>query len=346
MSSTSPHRVTRPRGQTQREDNYAILSKPLQFVSFPLLRIYLELDEGPRIRVDQLPEYAPILTLVQTVLSHMAGSNAAHIQMLAILDAIRPAGEEELKSRLGELRDVTSQDIVHFFTECTPAIILTHLRGATKDELLWGEVRKLDSEGAEANEVFILLELAATLRDSPPSDITQIHVQKIYHRLLLSTTLAHELIHALTKHFYSPSILTPFIGCIVADEYGNGEAGQTYERNYLGFQLQAAWTNEEFKLPERMWHISLLLAYLPSELKILDPEDINKILAALERNFIWKPYLGDLKSYTFNANTHIRHQLGFPHPMADEVHSPAIDLSGMVMSTTCLPRVGHGLNLP
>lgn len=150
--------------ETLRYKEYLKHNKSLDLLPFPCLRIFLQPDVGPRIRVDQDPAYARITTLAQTIFTHIIGSSGARGRILYILNLIRPTAREALVATLGADREIVSADINDFLTHHTPAIVLKALRGK-ENEIIWGRVLKGDQEGANDNEMFLLLELAATLRD-------------------------------------------------------------------------------------------------------------------------------------------------------------------------------------
>ncbi|KAJ6552215.1 hypothetical protein DFH09DRAFT_1280982 [Mycena vulgaris] len=302
---------------------------------FPKLRIFLQPAVGARIRVDEDPAYAGIRTLTN---------------LLAIMTLIT-CGDVPCKkaftAKVGEDREVRQADIVDFFVNHTPTIVLKDLRGEGDDDIVWGEVAKGDTVGADVNEIFLLLELAAALRDPPPPNIAQPEIQRNYQRLILTIVLLHQVVHALTKYFFTPYLLTPLINAMmIPDDKGNGDPGLTFERDYLRSHLETAWTHPDSKMADRMWRISYLLAaHSPwASPLILDEENIVRILESFKTNLVWIPPPDEFIPYPFNNNTHVRHRLGLSRPMEDvedEAHSEQVNLSDMVIVGVCSRGGGY-----
>ncbi|KAJ7129299.1 hypothetical protein C8R44DRAFT_776424 [Mycena epipterygia] len=333
------------RAQAQRDaryETYLEYTTALPLLPFPSLEIHLEPNDGARIRVDGDPAYAGIRALARTVLTHLVGSPVAYAKLLAIMVAISPgpAAKKALASRLGHNGPITAADITDYLRDHTPAIVLKDLRGE-QNEVLWGQVLQGTEEGADRNEVFILLELAATLRDPAPPNTLQIAVQQQYHRLILSIALLHGLVHAITKYFFSPTFITPLLPSMLPDDTGNGAPGRTFEKAYLGFHLETAWTRPDFESTDRMWHIDGVLASrMESSFKLLviDQHTVQRILRSLTRSGVWTPVADELLVYVYGNESRVRYRVGYPsRPVEDEDEddSDNVDLSGMVTATMC-----------
>ncbi|KAJ7136024.1 hypothetical protein C8R44DRAFT_769500 [Mycena epipterygia] len=328
-------------------ENY-LQSNPLLVTStlFPALRMYHQPDGGARIRVDNDSGYVDLLVLARTVLGHLIGVKLAQNYLVAIMGLIgsTPAAKAALVSKLGEDRDITTADIVDFLKNETPAIIFKSLRSEEgANAVVWGLVVKGEEDGAEANEVFLSLELTDALRLNPPTSITQAEsdLQRQRQTLLWSIALLHELVHAISKHFFSALTITPKITGMVTDNKGNSEAGCTFEKKYLEFHLEAVWTNEDICLPDRMWKIShLLAAHLGSPVLVLDSLDIQRLQNSFVRQAFWCPLPEHLEKWTFNSNSFTRCRVGVLRPITDSEEEETVSKprGSMVISSMC-PRV-------
>ncbi|KAJ7273106.1 hypothetical protein C8J57DRAFT_1715382 [Mycena rebaudengoi] len=137
----------------------------------------------------------------------------------------------------------SSPSFAEFLINNTPAVVLKELRNNEDGAaVVWGRVIKGEEEGAGRNELFLSLEVANAWCNPPPSFVPPTQVTKLrkFQKLLLSITLMHEAVHALTKYLFSPLLLTPlFGGRLLADNKGHGDSGLTFQKDYLKFHLEA-----------------------------------------------------------------------------------------------------------
>ncbi|KAJ7903348.1 hypothetical protein B0H14DRAFT_2664611, partial [Mycena olivaceomarginata] len=281
---------------------------------FPFLRIFVETN-GTRLRVDENEHYAPLAQLARTVLTHLVESKIARSKILGILACISDDEEAKkaLTTKLNDDRDVTSADILNYLINHTPTIVVKELK-LEKDRFVWGEVLK----GPDmANELFVSKELVSTC--PPPSKLTSDEVarQKIFHQLLTSITLFHEIVHCVSKFFF-PHIITPKIGSIVSDNRGHGEPGWSFEAEYFSFRVHAIWNQTGSSRPDRMWRILDLVAVkdeVPD--RSLDQQTIGRILDSLNRAAVWRPPTSNLDRY-YRSTNHVRFRVGDAEPVDEE----------------------------
>ncbi|KAJ6520913.1 hypothetical protein DFH09DRAFT_1426530 [Mycena vulgaris] len=330
---SSPKQANDPTRHEQQAAYYAEhldVSLDLPVYHFPRLRFFSESSEGVRSSIDQDPAYTEIRGLALTVFSHLAGCRSARMQLVILMSLIGrdPAAKKALVKKLGT-HEVSEAHILDFFTEQTPSVVVKDLNSdEDADAIVWGLVVKgdADHDEANANEIFISLDLTASICNAVRTILVSFAVAEAQMVHLIGpgvpyTGAIQEATHALTKHLFGPLIVTPHFGFILSDGKGNGDAGQTFEKDYLGFHLEAAWTHTDELAP-----------------LILD-DDVGRIHASFETDLIWTPKSECLSVYGHSANTHARHRIGVSRPMQDEEEEERPDLSDMVVSTMCMPRV-------
>ncbi|KAJ6520205.1 hypothetical protein C8R45DRAFT_954279 [Mycena sanguinolenta] len=348
MSAPStPSTATRSSGGFRRDKwgNYVSHTTLLAPRSFHNLHIYVQPDDGPRVCVDQDPMYTQLRDLVAIVFNHVIGSKRATDTILGIIELILPVAQNQLDSQIPVPDQTALQD---FLLEDTPTIILKNLSPpkSSKPSLSWGLVQKGDATDAAANELYLLKELAETLQNAPPPNLTEEEVnrQHAHHRLLITVTLLHEMVRAFTKRIFSPAFITPSLGNLEEDEDGQGESGATFERNYLHFKLQAVWHRDSFALPHRMWYITHLVAanLFARGTVILDLESVEALQKSFERTLIFMPQW-ELPCYHHNSDHFVRYRLGSGVEVEEE-DGEVVEENDVIMSETCLPRnVGLGI---
>ncbi|KAJ7201346.1 hypothetical protein GGX14DRAFT_656377 [Mycena pura] len=332
------------------------------------IKIYRE-EQGQRFRVDHKPEYSDIVQITQTVFSHLVESVHPRNHLITILGYITkdPAAKAALVAKRGD-RKVNPDDIRQFLVDHTPTIVVKALQSdVDPTAIIWGQVIKGNVKGASDNEIFMTSELADALIQTPPSSLSDNDacVQRARQKLLWSFTLAYETIHAITKFFFSPNTITPLFRALISDDKGHGEAGRTFEKNYFGFHLEAAWLKADVPKEDRMWRISNLLAAkltsmlvwtpldVDSDLLVLTPVDVDHILESFSSIDIWSPEREDLNKFPGNNTTHTRYRISSQSPMTDEVSDEDDEtrrqradeynrnvLQGMVVSSICDRTVG------
>ncbi|KAJ7201394.1 hypothetical protein GGX14DRAFT_571520 [Mycena pura] len=284
---------------------------------FPNLHFVFEEKGKPPVSLDDDPHFAPFRDTVKLALSHLAGSDRiapAANSLVDILLRSQPCAEEYLKHDIA----IDVPRIIDYLTHDTPTIVLKNLREETsKTHFSWGMVYKGSEESDKRNAIFIHEELAKVLCDTLPDD--DLDDRKILVKLLLLVTVMHQTPQALSKIFFSPDFVTPdILGC-PTDEKGNGESGLWFEHRYLGFQLQACWTNDDFEKPDHMGRIDALVAAYPyCGRYLIDLEDVKHMCESFSRSRVWTPDRESLTKYPHNENTHICHLCISPLDMYDE----------------------------
>ncbi|KAJ7201392.1 hypothetical protein GGX14DRAFT_400152 [Mycena pura] len=330
MSSTPPKFLDAPASRTCEakeglEEREASLAQHLMNTTevrdrdFPKLRFILEEEGKPPASLDDDPHFAPFRNTVKLALSHLAGSDTgispAAAELVAIFQYIQPRAEKHVKHGIATINVLK---IIQHLTHDTPTIVVKDLTEETdKTCFSWGMVYKGSEESDKRNAIFIHGELAKALCDTLPDD--DLDDRKISLKLLLLVTVLHEIPQALSKIFFSPDFVTPDLGGFPKDEKGNGESGLWFEHKYLGFQLQACWTNDDFEKPDRMWRIeSLVAAYPYGGRYLIDLEDVKHMCESFSRSRVWTPDRESLTKYPHNENTHVCHICISPLDMNDE----------------------------
>ncbi|KAJ7512971.1 hypothetical protein B0H11DRAFT_2303034 [Mycena galericulata] len=337
--------------QLERCSAYAelIAGADLPLLPFPNLHFYVQSDPSTRTNVDTDPQYAGIRDLSRTLLSHLAGSIHALLELLHILLTITTSAgaKEALEIRLGSRKDPGINDVEGFLLDHTPDIIFRDIIG---QGIIWGEVLKGEEEGADRNEVAISMELLRALRDPPPPTLSpeQSQTQALQHRLLLCVTLLREVTDCMTKFFFGQGFITPPLPRFERDPRGGG-AGLTFEKRYVGFVIELLWRKEDVEQDGRLWYVENVVTRLGfTQTRILSFTDILKILTSFRKKTIWLVESGDLSIVpgTVNENSHVRRRGGAPVPMVlEEEEDPFTEQNGYVRSSWRCPPRGLGRSL-
>ncbi|KAJ7671666.1 hypothetical protein DFH06DRAFT_1320447 [Mycena polygramma] len=288
-----------------------------QNTALPNLHFYVQ-NDATRTCVDSDPQYLAMRTLARQALAHLVTSRRAWHTLLSLLGVIvtkRADAQEALRARLGSDRELETADIIAFFQYNTPSVIFKDLPDEN-GEVIWGLVLKGDEEGADTNELFISLEMVQALRSLPPSHLTiaEAEQQRLRQEFLFVVTLMHELTHTMTKFFFGHTFITPKLPTFQKDPRGSGmgQAGLTFEKNYIGFVTETVWAKEEAEMADRLWRVQFIVARATSRLRVLSDLDISRVLQSMLKKDLWPVVADDLLPLpdTVTKNTHVRHRGG------------------------------------
>ncbi|KAJ6502377.1 hypothetical protein C8R45DRAFT_976443 [Mycena sanguinolenta] len=354
-------------------------SPDLPLLPLPLLHLYLE-DGSParRVCVDGHEDYTDIRLLTCLIVSHMV-RHGAITNLLYILNTL--AGEKELgqalRQKLSGRETVEAKDVEEFFTNSTPNFVFKTVPSGD-NTIGWGIVNKGDTAEAKRNELFVSLELVNVLIKPRPDGMSDEQFQKsrVQQQLLYVFAVMHELVHCLTKEFFTPIFITPPLPKFEFDaERCHREAGRTFEKLYFGFILEIQIDKKFAKIEhDRFWNImhifgrfprmtiirachSLLRLHCTKRLCVIliAMESATKILASLHKAQIWLIESQELATPSSSVlNAGVRFRAGGNGEGEDEVDSESDgdgenvgrNDSTVMVSLGCPPHgVGLGLGI-
>ncbi|KAF9021106.1 hypothetical protein BDP27DRAFT_1439346 [Rhodocollybia butyracea] len=250
--------ITSDRKQSQTSHRFKAFeelknSPDVPLLPLPNLQVFLE-DSAARRNITHDPTFNTILTQIKLVLYHLIASEGAFTDIRYIIEKIIQnveAAKAALGRRLGSNREFVRQDLCNFLQRDTPAIIF---KSTVLQSWNWGFVNKGEEVGAAENELFLSMDLMQALQNPATQDLLNISQdlldqQKLRLSVLWKITFMHELMHATTKYFLSPEVITPNIPGLEGDGEGHGEAGWSLENWYLGYKLEAIWMKEDVEKP-------------------------------------------------------------------------------------------------
>ncbi|KAJ7228975.1 hypothetical protein GGX14DRAFT_555015 [Mycena pura] len=268
-----------------------------------------EAEDGSRTTVDAQHSFFPILDLARITVNHLLGATGTkYITEILTQIAKHPTARVELASRFGKDQKITEDVVQDFLQNRTPTLIVKALvEDGHPQSLVWGRVNKKAEPRATENELFITQELVEAIcnpTSAPGCDI------QLYQKLLFIVTMSHELMHAITKHFFSSNFITPRLPRLEAEPgFDRGESGLTLEKKLFTFQLVAFWEETKYNRSDRMQTIGGLIGAN----SILAPDAVAKMLESFRMtDTIWIPWSEHLEKYKPSDN-HIRHRISSPN---------------------------------
>ncbi|KAJ7204797.1 WD40-repeat-containing domain protein [Mycena pura] len=335
MSSTSSSGPRR--SKRLREDDLERYSNIKNPPSFPHLQLFIQ--SGDNLEPTPIDSndlaYAEHRQIITVVLAHLVRSPIANGVLTTIFNDIARKRVSEYKNE--EIVVVDEYKIAAFLKDQTPRIIFQKLEPTDTRDVIWGKVNKGNEPRAEENELYVSMDLANILRSEPPPPDVESHEierQRRIHRLLFHIVVMHELIHCMSKHFFGSEYLTPALNSslyrMVRDGKGNGESGWTFERKYVGFQLEVWFIKEDIALGDWLWHVSSLVAtHLPgsSQSYVLNDRHIDNLVLSFRKMWLYEICPSKLRPVPLNTNsdTHVRCRTGSAVPTAEDSSDDSSD---------------------
>ncbi|KAF9030329.1 hypothetical protein BDZ89DRAFT_1064751 [Hymenopellis radicata] len=168
------------------------------------------------------------------------------------------------------------EHLIEFITKHFPNVIFK--KTAKENSSVCGSVNKGEEEGADKNEMFISKDLVQVYLDTQagrrPSAVTEIQFVKVkrFVEFVLISTILHELGHCLTKYFFGPQFVTPYLPVLVGSEQRGvervGEIGQDIEMVMVGCIAALQWEEPGsfyFDANERLWTVDKLVGWVKTQ---------------------------------------------------------------------------------
>ncbi|KAJ6519088.1 hypothetical protein C8R45DRAFT_950202 [Mycena sanguinolenta] len=344
--------------QIQAQQRQAKLAAHQLLPNLPILPLlslhfYEEASNNARILLDGSHNYQEIEECTRRAFSHLASKNGAAIQIMVCLLNQIAIRDENAKEALGksigsDSRLLAADDIHKYLTQTPPAVIFKNIRS---DEITWGIVNKGEMHGAEANELFVTMELIEALLDPRPPgmSVNEFEVRRTQQWLLYTTTIIHETMHCLTKYFFTHRFITPKMPSFEVDSTKlYGEAGATFERQYFGFILEVLVPRTAATVERRrLWNIQHVIGRFSGHSCTIPHATVLTFLNSVRKAKLWHIDPTELEDVPACDKTNgIRYRItGTAGDEEDEENSISDDSLVTIPVTFACPPRGIGLGL-